>query len=328
MITKVVQVEWRIKHSTLIFSLHLIEFDRLLNCVEMRKLVLFLLILSLLQPLAKAQQIEAALRNYLADCGADVGVALIVDDKDTITIGEGRFQLNSVMKLFQAIAIAEASDIKPDSMLVMDKECLDADTWSPMRDEADGTELHLTIEDLLRWSLVYSDNNACDILSEIVMPLEHVDSLLRNKGYSDFAIRWTEKDQHLEPLRANDNWATPLTAARIINDTYRRYEHSTHRLQTAVAKFLSQCTTGENRLPRPLKGTNHVIAHKTGTGFSDSDGRPQGINDVGFLSLSNGHFCSIAVFIRSSLHDTKTTESIIGDISAIVVNYLSLREEQ
>lgn len=31
---------------------------------------------------------------------------------------------------------------------------------------------------------------------------------------------------------------------------------------------MSGCLTGAERLPRPLRGTRSVIAHKTGTGFT------------------------------------------------------------
>lgn len=91
--------------------------------------------------------------------------------------------------------------------------------------------------------------------------------------------------------------------------------------QRFLTKTLNGCTTGENRLAKPLLPTNAVIGHKTGTGFPSADGHPQGINDVGFVRLPNGRSYSIAVFVKSSRYDMEKTERLIADVSEIVWRY-------
>ena len=268
-------------------------------------------------------ELEEQLRRYIGSCDANIGVAIIANDRDTIVINDGRFQLNSVVKLYQAAALAIASptEINITDSVEVDTKFLDHNTWSPMLDSIQ-SPIKMSLYDLLKWSLKYSDNNASDIISEHYITPEKVDSVLKTKGYNDLSVKWTEKEMHQDPSRSNGNWSSPLAAAKLINQEYQSWLHSSQSLNSHIATILAQCETGEKRLPRPLKTGNHIIAHKTGTGFLDTNGHPQGINDVGYVILNNGQHYSIAVFIESSRKNSEETENMIGDISEIVLNQI------
>lgn len=90
----------------------------------------------------------------------------------------------------------------------------------------------------------------------------------------------------------------------------------------AVGAMMMLCGTGDNRLPAPLAATDAVIAHKTGTGGRNTQGRIVGINDAGYVFLPNGRGYAIAVFIADSAYDMARTEKIIADISKIVYQSL------
>ena len=268
-------------------------------------------------------ELEEELRKYLKNCDAKIGLAIIANDRDTIVINDGRFQLNSVVKLYQAaaLAIASQSEINITDSVEVNTKLLEHDTWSPMLDSIQ-SPIKMSLYDLLKWSLKYSDNNASDIISEHYITPEKVDSVLKTKGYNDLSVKWTEKEMHQDPSRSNGNWSSPLAAAKLINQEYQSWLHSSQSLNSHIATILAQCETGEKRLPRPLKTGNHIIAHKTGTGFLDTNGHPQGINDVGYVILGNGQHYSIAVFIESSQKNSEKTENMIGDISEIVLNQI------
>lgn len=83
------------------------------------------------------------------------------------------------------------------------------------------------------------------------------------------------------------------------------------------------CQTGLNRIPAPLSGADAMVAHKTGTGFSDEAGNPMGVNDVAFVILPDGKSYALAVFVKSTQKDMDATENMIADISKIVYEYVS-----
>lgn len=269
--------------------------------------------------LEKAMQM--ALENYVQTHDADIGIAVITDRGDTVCMNNDcRYPMNSVMKLYQAMAVADMMQRRGhrlDSMITVSRKEMDKDTYSPMRDRYPNGNFRISIAELLKYSLQQSDNNACDILFRHVIDITETDRYIRNLGISGFAISATEADMHADTSLVNGNWNHPLAAAMLINRLFTEALYD-NTYQHFLTETLNGCTTGENRLAKPLLPTNTEIGHKTGTGFPSADGHPQGINDVGFVRLPNGRSYSIAVFVKSSRYDMKETERLIADISEIV----------
>lgn len=299
---------------------------------------------------------HTALEDYVRTHDADIGIAVINDRGDTVCVNNGRrYPMNSVMKLFQAMAVADKMQRRGhrlDSMITVSRNEMEEDTYSPMRDRYPKGDFRISIADLLKYSLQLSDNNACDILFRHVVGIPETDRYIRSLGISGFVISASEADMHADTSLVNSNWTHPLAAAMLINrlftspvfdccsNVYDRCKngfgcckkelsdceknHDYIRTENAniyqrfLTETLNGCTTGENRLAKPLLPTNAVIGHKTGTGFSSADGRPQGINDVGFVRLPNGRSYSIAVFVKSSRYNMEETERLIAEVSEIV----------
>ena len=266
---------------------------------------------------------EAEIREIIDAADAQVGVALIIDGKDTLAVdGGGRYPLMSVMKFHQSVALLRYMDICGtglDHELEIDKRDLLPDTWSPLRDEfPEGTVM--TVAELLRYTLQMSDNNACDILFDRFLDPHATDSTLRSLGLDGFAIDATEDEMHRDPDRCFDNWTTPLSAAALMD----RLAAGTLPVADAesLKEILLGCRTGEGRLPSPLKGTSARIGHKTGTSDMDENGRWTAVNDVGFVQLPDGRRYSIAVMVKDSGLGFEATEKIIADISAAVYEAL------
>ncbi len=274
-------------------------------------------------PFRTEESLEAEIREIIDAADAQVGVALIIDGKDTLAVdGGGRYPLMSVMKFHQSVALLRYMDICGtglDHELEIDKRDLLPDTWSPLRDEfPEGTVM--TVAELLRYTLQMSDNNACDILFDRFLDPHATDSTLRSLGLDGFAIDATEDEMHRDPDRCFDNWTTPLSAAALMD----RLAAGTLPVADAesLKEILLGCRTGEGRLPSPLKGTSARIGHKTGTSDMDENGRWTAVNDVGFVQLPDGRRYSIAVMVKDSGLGFEATEKIIADISAAVYEAL------
>ena len=124
-------------------------------------------------PLAAAAQdddLSYRLKKVIKDKKAEIGIAVILDAQDTVTVNnDDRYPLMSVFKFHQALAVADYLDrngLTPDTEIFIPEEELVPDTYSPLREEFPEGEISLSVSRLLEYSLQLSDNNACDILFE------------------------------------------------------------------------------------------------------------------------------------------------------------------
>lgn len=271
--------------------------------------------------------LESILRGIADAADARVGVALIMEGKDTLTIGnDSRYPLMSVMKLHQAVATARLLELGGqtlDKKIQISAEMLLPDTWSPLRDKYPEGGISMSVRDLLRYTLQQSDNNACDILFGQFGRPSGTDSLLRSMGIKDFVICATEDEMHKDLGKCHDNWSTPLSAALLMDNLAAGTLGISEENSAFIRQTLTECRTGLNRLPLPLKGTGALIGHKTGTSDQGKDGRWIGINDVGFILLPDGKRYTLAVFVADSALSMEETEKIIADMSAAVYGWIS-----
>lgn len=291
-----------------------------------RFLVALVLVLSLpLAPRAQAS-LQQELEALTAKMPATVGIAVIIDGDERVTVNNGeRFPLMSVFKFPQALAVADrcaARGMPLESELWVTKEDLAANTWSPLRDARPEGNFGISVADLLRLTLQQSDNNACDILFERIRSVKDTEAYIRGLGISDCAISATEADMHADLSRCRDNWTTPLAMACLL-ERFLTADILPAAQQDFIKATMIGCTTGANRLARPLAGTGAVMGHKTGTSDRDADGRLIALNDAGFVLLPDGRRYVIAVFIKDSRASDADTEAMIAEISACVYRHIT-----
>lgn len=293
----------------------------------------FLLALMLVLSLPLSPRAETGLKRELealtATMPATVGIAVIIDGRETVTINQDRhFPLMSVFKFHQALAVAHRlaeRGIPLETEIWVTKKDLAPNTWSPLRDARPEGNFGISIAELLRLALQQSDNNACDILFDRICSVKDTESYIHGLGIRDCAIQATEADMHADLGKCRDNWTTPLAAARLL-ERFLTADILPEAHHDFIKATMIGCTTGANRLARPLAGTGAVLGHKTGTSDRDADGRLIALNDAGFVLLPDGRHYTIAVFIKGSRASDAETEAMLADISACV--YRSVAMEQ
>lgn len=199
---------------------------------------------------------------------------------------------------------------------------LDRDTYSPMLKSIDLTKdtLSMSIDSLLIYSLQMSDNNASDIILDIIGSTKYADKYVKSLGIDDIAIKWSEHEMYLDNRLSYENSATATAISKllaIIRDS------SQDPLLDRIKEIMETCTTGADRLAKPLTNTGARIGHKTGTGFMLPDGRLMAANDAAYVILPDGRSYTIAVLISDSGYDLTHTSEIIAHISRIVYEYLT-----
>lgn len=294
----------------------------------MKKLLIisaFIALMSISMRGDNTQSIRNRLENYIAGKDAKIGVAVIIDGKDTVTVnGDRPFPMLSVYKFPQALAVADycrRHDMSFDDTISIASTEIKTDTYSPLRDKYGVSELRLPISELLANSVQLSDNNACDILFRLIDGPGTTDSMLRELGYRNIAVRSTEDEMHRDVNLCYLNSSTPIEMASLLDRFNAELRHISPEY-SHVAYLMETCATGTDRIAAPLMVDKEnafiTIGHKTGTGDRNAQQRIIGINDVGYVNFSDGHRYAIAVFISDSAYDLSTTASIIAAISDIV----------
>lgn len=303
------------------------EYISYANCglPFMRFLILFLFILS--TSLIQAQEVllESKIKKSIENVPAQVGVAIIINGKDTITVNnECHYPLMSVMKYPQALAVLHylhQHNQPLSTKIFIPKEALLDDTYSPLRDKYPEGNIYMPIAQLLDYTIQKSDNNACDILFNYTGGVSYTDSYIRSLGINNFSISKTEDDMHEDLAACYENWSTPLEIASLTDMLFSKELFPTE-YQNFLKETMLNCQTGTNRLPAPLLDTTARIGHKTGTSARNVQGELIGINDVGFILLPDGKRYTIAVLVKDSTESMADTEKIIANISGIVYHHL------
>ena len=290
----------------------------------MRSFIVFLCLVPTLL-LARQTQLETQLKEAIKGKKAEIGIAVIIDGKDTVTVNNDiHYPLMSVFKFHQALALADYMGKQKQSLetrLPIKKSDLKPDTYSPLRDKYPQGEIEMSIADLLKYTLQQSDNNACDILFDYQGGPDAVNKYIHSLGIRECAIAGTETAMHEDLNLCYENWTTPLAAAELV-EIFRKKPLFPNVYKDFIFQTMVECQTGQDRLVAPLLDKKVTVGHKTGTGDLNAKGQQIGCNDIGFVLLPGGRTYSIAVFVKDSEENNQANSKIIANISRIVYEYI------
>lgn len=274
---------------------------------------------------SSSEKLKQQLCDFLSTRRAQTGVAVIINGTDTVTVNnDARYPLMSVFKFHQALAVANQLQCRQQPLsttIHIKKQDLRPDTYSPLREKYPNGNLDIPVAELLTYTLQLSDNNACDILFDNIAGTDETDAYIRTLGLQDFAIVATEADMHRNLQLCYQNWSSPLEAARLLEIFITR-SILPEPYHSFIQQTMITCGTVQDRLAKPLLGTQAVIGHKTGTGDRNAKGEWIGINDIGFVFLPDGQHYTIAVFVKDSQESAGESAGIIATVSEMVYQYM------
>lgn len=290
---------------------------------------LFILIIILLSTIhiatAQTKSITASIGKILKDRKADVGVAVyLFSNGDTISInGDRHFPLQSVFKFHIALTVLNEVDkgcLSLKQKINITKADLLSNTWSPIRDKYPDGEMALTIAELIEYTVAQSDNNGCDILLKLIGGTKAVEEYLFEIGAKDVQIKANEEQMHAMWNVQFQNWTTPKSAVQLLSKFYSGQLLSKESSEI-LFKIMANTTTGANRIKGGVPHST-VVAHKTGTSDTNSQGITAAVNDIGIVILPDGSVYAMAVFVSNTRENNLINESIIAEISHTVWQYL------
>lgn len=274
-------------------------------------------------------EIGQRIRNVLKDKDATVGIAVIFDNGDTLTLNnQHHYPLMSVCKFPLTIKVLdylEKYNLPLATEIIVGKKDLLSSTYSPLRDAypEGGT---FTIAELIKYTIAESDNNTCDVLFRYVGGTEAVQQYVDSLDILDMKIVATEEKMGEDKVNEYLNWSTPYAATQLL-ERYLSKRLFAPVYQEFLESTMIETVTGLDKI-RGLLPSEAIVGHKTGSSSRDASGRRIGDNDLAFVRLPNGRGYSIAVFVTQSLENDKVNASIIAEISKIIYDYYKSLSEK
>jgi len=263
---------------------------------------------------------------------ATVGVAIVGGDgKDEVVVnGERRYPMQSVFKFHIGLAMMTEIDrgkFSLDQKIEIKKSELLPGLWSPIREAfPEGTTM--SIAEILKYTVSQSDNVGCDVLLRLLGGPEAVEKFVKRNGVKDISIKINEETMQGNWDRQFENWTTPKAANAVLKTFYEnKKKQLSQKSHDFIWKIMRETSTGPKRLKGQLpEGT--IVAHKTGySGAHKATGVYAAVNDIGIVSLPNGKYFYISVFVTESNEDFDTNERIIADIAKAAWDHFVARSK-
>lgn len=270
---------------------------------------------------APRQAPDAALEREFAEiakaAGGKVGVsAFVIETGQNAALNGGeRFAMQSVYKLPISMAVMKQVDagkyrsdheveIKPADFVAKGQASLLRDNFP------NGTKIPLwhTIE----YAIAQSDGTASDVLLNLAGGPAEVQKYVNEIGITDMAIKNSEKELGKDVKVQYENYSTPNAAVALLTELKSGASLDRERSKL-IMDFMNESAPGQNRLRGQLPESAYV-AHKTGTSGS-RDGITAATNDIGIISLPNGNYLLIAVFVGDSPASEEVREGVIAKIA-------------
>ena len=273
---------------------------------------------------ANTDSLRTQIAEYCNNYRATVGVSVIfIEDSDSLSInGNKMIPMLSVYKLPIAMCVLNNVDkglLTLQTPVCITPEDMHKNTWSPLRDVLRNTDTSLSLTDIIKYTLIQSDNNCSDILLKTIGGVKTVQTYLKEISQPSIEVNNSEWEIFQSPNLIYSNRATPNDVVSLLNKLYTQKLFSDSCFNF-LWETLSDCSTGNNRIKGKLP-KEIVVAHKTGTSFTTKEGVTPVINDVAIITLPNGKHIALAIFASESKENRATNEKIIADIAELIYQY-------
>ncbi len=271
----------------------------------------------------KGEQLSRKISRILRTKQVEAGVAMQFGPHHFTYHDTSDYPLMSVFKIHVALtALAKMEKEKTDlhtSWLITPQQ-MEENTYSPLRDLHPQQPFHISIEELLRYCLSESDNNACDILIAYAGGIQAVERQIHEWGIRDCSLTETEADMHTDIMNCYKNRSSLSSVVELLVHAYQGKLIS-GSYQTLFEQALLGTVTGMDKMRSGLPA-RIALGHKTGSSDRLKDGRKIGDNDAGIIYLPHKAPLFLAVFLKNSSETDHTNARLIARITQTVYRFV------
>ena len=245
--------------------------------------------------------------------------AVDLDNGRTVSMNaDDRFPLCSVFKFPLALTALKLVD---DKKLDLDKSYTIQPSefsigFSPVRDNAKGRPVTMTLREIIEQTLRVSDNTSADYLLKLVGGARVVTKHVRELGIRGISVNRSEKQVGADVAKPGGaakfavdprDTARPEAMAELLRLFYEKRDGLSPASHDWAMKLMLETKTGPDRITAALPA-GATFAHKTGTGAGST-------NDVGIITSPDGkHHIVIALFVKASPEPREAVEKVMADI--------------
>ncbi len=274
-----------------------------------------------------AQSATSAIEKLLKDHKATASITLLGIDsgKEFHYQDSLRLPMLSVYKFPIALFVLHQVDEKTISLtdeIPLSTKNLLPNTHSPLRDQLKPGTKTASIKELLYYMVSLSDNNACDILLNILGGTRATEKFIHSLGIDEFQMPYTEEEMHIGWGFQYSNYSTTRSLALL---TKKFYEEKILSRESTDLLFniMRSTSTGPDKIKKYLPlGT---VANKTGTSGQNSFGMTAAENDLAIIKANDGTSYALVIFISDSWEAPEKNKELIAKISQeLYVSYPNL----
>jgi beta-lactamase class A len=283
--------------------------------------ILILLILFCSQlTFAQLESARTKIEEIIKQTKGKVGIAVMdLENKDTLTVNDNYcYPMQSVFKFPLALYVLNQVDkgnLSLEQKIHLSKENLHPKTWSPLREKYKDGDVDVSLDEIIKNTVAWSDNNGCDILFKLAGGTDKVNQYIKSLGIDGISIVANEETMHKDWNVQYKNCSNPFSMSKLLYK-FRKDSILSASSTDFLWNIMFSTVTGAERLKGELpEGTK--VAHKTGSS-GVNDGIAAATNDIGIVTLPNGKQYAIVVFVSDSPDNEKTRDKIIANISKAV----------
>lgn len=268
---------------------------------------------------AQNRKLEKRLQEIIAGKKAQVGIAVILDHKDTILInGNEYYPMLETAGIPLALTILEY--IKRDSIDMMNRFTVTEEMRNPdfhftlFDENRDGRST--TLFNLINDALQENDESAVDILTNMAGGVQGIDSCMRTLGFRQLEFKAAARDIRTKSKEDTPNRITPFEAVRLMEYLLASHENMDTGWLLGIIERYGKDDEG---LAKPLEGKGMRMTHIKATQKGVGTEKNTIINDIGYTRSLHGY--SIAVLIKNSAESPDVNERLLEDISEAVYQH-------
>lgn len=238
---------------------------------------------------------------------------------------EQRFPMGSVFKFPLSLAVLHLVDEKKfdlDRQYTIQPSDF-SPGFSPIRDNAHGQPVTMTLREIVRYTLGMSDNTGADYLMKLIGGPAVVTKYVRDLGVQGIRVDRSEKQMAADIHGTPDgrakyavdprDTATPRALMELLRLFYEKRDGLSPASHEFAMTTMLATKTGPKRIVSVLPAGS-TFAHKTGT-------MPGTFNDVGVITLPDAkHHIAIAVLVKGA--KTDDDEKVIAETAKTILQRL------